>query len=137
MKAIRASSEPAKYSRTPNTANRCRAPERRECGGRRAMEGNGENEIIETVEELLDSLTQFIGQRLVGIGLEGNHLQLLFEDCGVVKLALSGSEPVLVEIGGLPEDECRCLKHCIEKHGVGSEELGDCMEDCLQIEEER
>ncbi len=101
------------------------------------MEGDGDSEIIESLEELLDTLTQFIGQRLVAIGLEGSHLQLLFEDCGVVKLALTGNEPVLVEIGGLPEEECRCLKHCMGMHEVGSEELGECMEDCLQMEEER
>ncbi len=100
------------------------------------MQG-GDGEIIESLEELLESLTQFIGQRLVAIGLEGSHLQLLFEGCGVVKLALTGSEDVLVEIGELPEEECNCLKYCMEKHEVGTEEMGDCMEDCLQLGEEQ
>lgn len=97
----------------------------------------GEEEIMESVEELLDHLMQFIGQRLVAIGVEGNYLQLLFEGCGVLRIDLSGTESMLLEIGGLPDDECRCLLHCLKRHEVGSEEMGRCMEDCLQLEEER
>ena len=84
------------------------------------------------LEAAVESIAGLIGRRLVGVGLIEDIVELIYDDCSVVRFSVSRGG---LEIGELEPGECACLRNCMERHELGSEEMGDCMENCLEAEE--
>ena len=83
------------------------------------------------LEDLADELTELIGKRVVGVALAGSTLEIVFDDCTTLALHAGGSQTELA-IDRLGSGECRCLKQCLEKHDIGSLDIQDCMDSCVE-----
>ncbi len=81
------------------------------------------------VDEALEALSAFIGKRVAGVAVSPGAVELIFEDCSV--LSISESSGALLGVDRLREDECRCLRKCLEAHGIAREETQECMDECL------
>ncbi|GBF09144.1 hypothetical protein apy_08690 [Aeropyrum pernix] len=92
---------------------------------------NGRESLEEALERTIEELSLLIGKKLVGVALSTYALELVFEDCRVVAVSPSPGIPEL-RVSSLEEGECRCLKECLEKHGIGREETQDCMDACIE-----
>ena len=83
-------------------------------------------------EAVIEAIASLIGRRLVGVGLIEDVVELIYDDCSVVRFSVHRGG---VEIGELDPGECSCLRNCMERHELGSDEMGECMENCLEAEE--
>ncbi len=96
-------------------------------GGENGDSGNG---LGGWMEELAEGLTGLIGKRVAGIAATPYSVDVVFDDCTTLTIHM---EPqTAISLDELDEDECRCLKKCIGRHGLASEETQDCMDECIE-----
>ena len=92
--------------------------------------GDGERGFEEWVDRTVEAMSTLIGKRVAGVAVSPGLVELVFDDCDVLSIRLGAAEAI--EVYRLSEGECRCLRKCLEAHGLATEATQKCMDECLE-----